>query len=483
MKSSLNMNWIEVQLIELLETLESGSRPKGGVRGIMDGVPSVGGEHLNDNGGFDFSNIKYIPKSFAEKMNRGRIEEGDTLIVKDGATTGKTSYIDLNFPYKWAFVNEHVFICRPSKKIHSKYLYWFLKSKDGNERIMENFKGSAQGGINQTFASNTLVPLAPLAEQQRIVAKLDELMEKIDRSRARLERIPKILKRFRQSILSAAVSGRLTEEWRSKNIVEKDTESFLLDIQKNRQDELKNAIDLFKQKKGKKPKNIDSDFLPEHDTDDTYHETWRVTRIKDVAECLDYIRKPINKDKRSKRLGSIPYYGANGQVGWIDDYLFDEDLVVVVEDETFIGREIPFSYIIRGKTWVNNHAHVLRPLGGMSVEYLNACLAYYNFIPLTSGTTGRRKLNQGSLLDAKLAIAPPKEQKEIVRIVEQLFAFADKIEARYIKAKTQVDKLPQSLLAKAFHDELVPQDENDEPASVLLERIQSFNIKKSRHEN
>lgn len=179
----------------------------------------------------------------------------------------------------------------------------------------------------------------------------------------------------------------------------------------------------------------------------------------------------MNRDERLTRQGSIPYYGANGQVGTIDNYLFDEDLVLVVEDETFIGREKPFSYVIHGKSWVNNHAHVLRALGGMPVDFLNIALSYYDFTPLTSGTTGRRKLTQEALIDAPLAIPPLPEQKEIVRRVEALFALADRLEARYIKAKAHVDKLTQSMLAKAFGGELVEQDPNDEPASVLLERI------------
>ncbi|MBL7996699.1 restriction endonuclease subunit S, partial [bacterium] len=178
MTDSLPQNWIECSLDELLISLESGSRPKGGVRGIAKGIPSIGGEHLNYTGRFNFSNIKYVPEAFAERMSKGQIQPYDILIVKDGATTGKTAFVDNTFPYKHAFVNEHVFICRPSKKINPKFLFWYLWSKDGQDRILENFKGSAQGGINQTFTPNTTVPLAPLAEQERVVLKLDTIMAK-----------------------------------------------------------------------------------------------------------------------------------------------------------------------------------------------------------------------------------------------------------------------------------------------------------------
>jgi len=189
----------------------------------------------------------------------------------------------------------------------------------------------------------------------------------------------------------------------------------------------------------------------------------------------------VNKEERSDRPGDIPYYGANGQVGVIDQFLFNEDLVLVVEDETFVGRQKPFSYIVRGKSWVNNHAHVLRPISGISAEYLNVCLQYYDFTPLTSGSTGRRKLTQDALLNAPLLMAPNAEQAEIVRRVTELFEFADRLEARVATARKRVEDLTQSILAKAFRGELVPTEaELAEPegreyetAAMLLDRIKA----------
>ena len=82
--------------------------------------------------------------------------------------------------------------------------------------------------------------------------------------------------------------------------------------------------------------------------------------VAEVAISLDNMRVPVNKTERGKRLGDVPYLGANGQTGWIDKPLFDEELVLVVEDETFVGRTTPFCYYFAGKCWVNNHTHVLR---------------------------------------------------------------------------------------------------------------------------
>ena len=180
MNDELPQGWTTTALAELLTAVESGSRPRGGVRGIREGIPSVGGEHLKYDGTFDFRSVKYVPKEFAADMNRGRIQTNDILVVKDGATTGKTAFVDSSFPFRTAFVNEHVFICRPTPQIEPRFLFRFLASKAGQERILENFKGSAQGGINQSFAPNTEVPLAPVNEQRRIVAKLEKLLGKVD---------------------------------------------------------------------------------------------------------------------------------------------------------------------------------------------------------------------------------------------------------------------------------------------------------------
>lgn len=290
------------------------------------------------------------------------------------------------------------------------------------------------------------IPLPPLPEQRRIVEKVEALLAEVKASRVRLAKVPVILKRFRQAVLAAACSGRLTEDWRASEDGASTAADWVAEIAKARRAALKKAG------KGKEA-NLSE---PVADVADGYPQTWCSTRIGDVAESLDHLRRPINRDERATRTGDIPYYGANGQVGWIDTHLFDEDLVLVVEDETFIGRDKPFSYAIRGKSWVNNHAHVLRALGGMAAEYLNICLSYYDFVPLTSGTTGRRKLTKSVLMVAPMPVAPLREQAEIVRRVEALFTVADAIEARVKAATATAERIPQAILSKAFKGELVP---------------------------
>jgi type I restriction enzyme S subunit len=170
--------WPTKPLGELLLTLESGSRPKGGVGEIPDGIPSVSGEHINREGEFYWDTPKHITRDFYTGMKRGRIQRGDILVVKDGATTGKTAMVRKNFPFREAAINEHVFLLRTDKsKALPEYVGYFLFSPVGQRQILSNFRGAAIGGIAQDFVCKVHIPLAPLAEQERIVKMLDEADE------------------------------------------------------------------------------------------------------------------------------------------------------------------------------------------------------------------------------------------------------------------------------------------------------------------
>jgi len=113
---NLPKGWKKVKLGEIIENIEVGGRPKGGTLGILEGIPSIGAEHLSQDGDFDFSSIKYVPRDYFLNAKNGKIKENDILCVKDGATIGKVSRVTKNFPYKQAMINEHVFIVRANDR-------------------------------------------------------------------------------------------------------------------------------------------------------------------------------------------------------------------------------------------------------------------------------------------------------------------------------------------------------------------------------
>ena len=173
--------WIKSDNIsDIISTLESGKRPKGGVRKISDGIPSIGGEHLKYDGKFNFVNIKFVPKDFFENMKQGKIQQNDILVVKDGATTGKTSFVDLEFPYDKASVNEHVFIIRPTNDLIPKFLFYYLRSTFAQKIILSKTNGVI-GGINTNFVNDfpILYPKDKII-QEKIIHKLDYILEQLE---------------------------------------------------------------------------------------------------------------------------------------------------------------------------------------------------------------------------------------------------------------------------------------------------------------
>ncbi len=167
------MSWEKVKLKDITIELASGGRPKGGA--VDSGIPSLGAEHLSDDGAFNFSKVKYIPQSYFDEMTKGIISSNDILIVKDGATTGKVSIVNGLFPFENAAINEHLFQLKvDSDKISQKFLFYFLYSNEGQKQILSDFRGATVGGISREILNKVSFPLPPLPIQQKIAAILDQ---------------------------------------------------------------------------------------------------------------------------------------------------------------------------------------------------------------------------------------------------------------------------------------------------------------------
>ena len=157
-----------VPLINALEAFETGKRPKGGA--VDSGIPSLGGEHVTSEGTLKLSPMKYVPSPFYQGMKKGRLQIGDVLVVKDGATTGRIGMVEPSFPFRQSGINEHLFLLRADARyLNAKFLYFYLRSVQGQAEVMSDFRGAAQGGISREIGEKVRVPLPSLDEQGRIV--------------------------------------------------------------------------------------------------------------------------------------------------------------------------------------------------------------------------------------------------------------------------------------------------------------------------
>ena len=175
---------------------------------------------------------------------------------------------------------------------------------------------------------------------------------------------------------------------------------------------------------------------------------WEYKTIRECCEILDSRRKPITKSKREP--GDIPYYGATGLLDYVKDYIFDETLVLLGEDGAKWGPGESSAYQIYGKTWVNNHAHVLKPKSDIIDNYW--LIYYLNYSDLNSFITGVTvpKLNQEKMTSISIPTPPLSEQKEIVEYLDSSFAKIDKLKENAAKNLEEAKALFQSALKDAL---------------------------------
>ncbi len=185
---------------------------------------------------------------------------------------------------------------------------------------------------------------------------------------------------------------------------------------------------------------------------------WVECKLEDFVTIMDNYRKPVNSNEREQRLKkatqTYPYYGATGQVGLIDDYIFEEEAVLLGEDGApFLDPYKNKAYLVSGRYWVNNHAHILQGLGGISNKFICYLLNSISYFQYVSGTT-RLKLNQTALKQIKCNLPPLNEQKRIVEKIEEEFGKIDEGVEKLKLAQEQIRQYRQSVLKSAFEGKL-----------------------------
>lgn len=208
-----------------------------------------------------------------------------------------------------------------------------------------------------------------------------------------------------------------------------------------------------KAKSNSKKITLEESLVPVEEQPYEVPENWCWTYLLNgFAECKDGNRKPINASERAEREGDIPYYGATGQAGWIDDYLTDEQLVLLGEDGApFLELLKDKAYLIEGKAWVNNHAHIIKShYGEVGNKYILHYLNVFNFHGYVNGTT-RLKLTQASMRTIPVPLPPLAEQKRIVEQIESLFAKLDEAKEKTLSVVESFESRKKAILNNAFN--------------------------------
>lgn len=189
-------------------------------------------------------------------------------------------------------------------------------------------------------------------------------------------------------------------------------------------------------------------------------------KLEDCCEILDSKRIPVTANKR--RNGKYPYYGANGLQDYVDDYIFDDELVLLAEDGgNFNSKDKPIAYRVSGKCWVNNHAHVLKPKQGISVDYLCYALMYYDVSGLVNGAT-RQKLTQATMRKMKIPILSEIDQLRIVEIMNSI----QELKNDYRSILHKLDVLIKARFIEMFGDPVA--DTKNWGQTLLKEHLESI---------
>jgi type I restriction enzyme S subunit len=457
---------------------------------VRSGVPILAVGNVQ-SGQLDLegARVDHVSEAKAADLSDYCVCAGDVLFTRSG-TIGRSAVVPRTAE-GW-LMSYHLLRVRADQHlVNPQYLYFVFSGCEASRRYTdESVIGTTRPGINTQILENLPVPLPPRAEQERIVAKSEELRCTISSARNHLSRVLSILKRFRQAALTAACSGRLTEDWRSKQTDLTPVSQSLDNINRLRREI--STKDHGTDNKYVSPRELETDSLS------VLPDGWEYV-------SSDALFSFVTSGSR----GWAQYYADAGpmfvRIGNLDHGSIELDLAEVqrvqppegLEQRRTAVREgdilisitadvgmvglIPPAF---GHAHINQHIALARPVNPWYSRYLAWYLAsddaQAQFLALQRGAT-KVGLGLEDIKSVAIPFPPQEEQREIVRRLESLLRIADEIQTRVAAASRHSEKLTQSILAKAFRGELVPTEaelarregREYEPASVLLERIRA----------
>lgn len=364
----------------------------------------------------------------ASSRARKLVECGDVIVSMTRPNLNAVALIGEQ--YDGCIASTGFDVLRPIE-VDPRWIFSAVKSAHFVDAMCKKVQGALYPAVKSADIRDYQIPLPPLAEQTRISAKLDELLPKVDTLKARIDGIPTLLQRFRQSVLTAAVSGKLS--------------SSKITVRPVRLSEICISI-------------TDGDHqAPPRSSSGVPFIT--ISAINDGV---------LRLEKATRYVPESYFHGLNSaKRAEVGDILFSVTGSICIP--AMVLKAEPFTF--------QRHIAILKPDPHLVLQkYLFYCLASEDIRRqgenIATGTAQLTVPLKG-LRNFSISLPLIEEQAEVVRCVELLFSFADQLEARVKAAQTLIDHLTQSILAKAFRGELVPQDQSDEPADVLLERIKA----------
>jgi len=428
----------------------------------------------------------YLPNIFLS--DNFVLKPGDIVVSQTG-TRFKRDYgnfvvIPENAPK--LLLNQRLLAVRCYPAVENKYIFYASKLKFYQDHFFSNETGGVnQGNVGVAGVMKGPISLAPLNEQRRIVAKIEALKARSQRVKEALEDIPQLLNQFRQSVLAAAFRGDLTADWREQNSNVEPAEVLLKRIQEE-----------FTHQNTKRYKSQD-EFYPSLDQNfininfSKLPELWQLIQIRKICISSFYgprfgkdeyvedgipsIRTTDMTDEGEIILQSPPKLNIPKEK--LDDFkVLPGDLLVTRSGSIGVMAVFRGDYIAIPSAYLIRFRFSLMVSIDYIFYYLKSPIGQ-TLLGLNSTSVTQSNINAEAIKNIPIPIPPLEEQQEIVSRIKSLLKVVNQIKQQYQETKAHLDQLDQSILAKAFRGELVPQDPNDEPASVLLEHIRAERAK------